>query len=561
MIGGAFPLGFSVCAIIGLTINIIFGCTFVHYIMHNVFFGILAAALCKVNRKKKIKLNKTKNITKFILVAIIPLFYYVSTYIFPDKGHINKYCEDEMFLEVSLIASFSKGENKWRGFIRGVRNPLISNTLLWSEFIPPFYCGLLKSAGMAITKTVTFTTFLFLVSLFYLQYSLTYRFTKSEFAAILATPAVLFAGGFHFYDAIAQWQNQSKGFDFISSFGGPDNITWGHPFMGAFLASRVNLLSSTLAILAYIFALLNFETFGGILVVIIQIVRPQNGFFAALTFVLIKIEKIQERVVFFALNALLLFIQGLRPKIITPLWNTGYTKFSIFPPFAFFISIFGVFNIGMLLSLVVHNYYEFTICCFLILINCYFNFQNLARYNFATTVSVIYPLVISISYVGFLYLPKKFKNIQMKGFLYGLLLVITIVGSSSALFGIYFNYQRSNLIYEDDETELEEWFLANSSRTDHILVDPTINWFSGVSRAGRSIYYTKLSSLTFLSTKLDNRFSEIEEFLKTKYHVGDVKYIVYKGGSAWEKSLSNDFHKYFKLEWQNDAYNILSYLN
>lgn len=557
MVGMAFPIGFSLCSILGLVFNVIFGCTFIHYILHIAFFGVLASALRHVNKKRKIRFNRTKLLTKIILIAIIPLSYYISLYIFPDKGYVLKACEDQIYFEITMVSSFSKGENKWRGFVRGIINPFYSGKILWSDYISPFYCGLLKSAGMAVTKTITFTTALFFISLFYLQYSLTYKYTNSEFASCLAVPALLFAGGFYFTNIIPNWNNANRGLDYIYKIDGSSLVNWGNGFLHAFLSSRTALLSCTLAISSYLLALANFETVGGLLVAFIALTRPQNGLFAAIIFTFIKFKKIEKRFAFLAVNSFLFLLENGKFTFCDPLWSNGVTKDSAIPVISFFIAILGVFNFGIVLSLFDNRSFEILVSLCAMVLLCCTNMQSEHRINFAVGVSVIYPFIIALSYTGFMKLARMFKDNQIEGILFGLIIVTTVIGCLSSFCGIFHNYSLMTCVWEDDETEVEEWFIANSSRSDHILFEPTIVWNPALTRAGRSAYYVPIQYFQFREFNTTDRKQDIEDFLKTKVWPEDVRYVVYKSGDTWERQLETNFNEYFNLVFNNEKYNII----
>ena len=559
MISFSFPFSFAFSSIIGLLFNFIIGCTFIHLIIQSILFILLSLILHKLNSKKTVQKPKFSIISIIGFITMTFFAFYVSSHLFPEKGSAIRAFEKESYLEVSLISSFSKGCNKWRGFLTGIKNPLSSGSLIFSDYIPPYHTALLKSCGLSLPKAITIDTFLLFFFLFFLEYNLTLRYTKSEYAAVLSMPTVVLIGGFDFKYFVNQHHRKNQDVDYVHNIGVTGFNNWGHPMLECFLVSRINLLCACFSIMIFLLLETKQDLIAGIYVIIVTFIRPQNGFILLLLFFFYSFNNMQKNIIFVPIVILLIIILKGTVNVHSPMTNFGITSKAMFPITSFLFMTLNFHFIGLILSLFTERYYYTILSSVSFILVLFMIFQPDQRYNYAIVFCDIMPLLVTLSLHGFVNFINHIKNEELNGSLNALLLVIVCVSCCSSLAGLYQQIKTTFPIWEDDETEAGEWISKNTQRTDIFFSPETIVWNPAVTRAGRQLYYTSQNWMPYISINNSYRSIESISLMKEFKKINNVNYLLYQIGKDWDISLSKYYDNELVQVYSNEKYIIVKY--
>lgn len=578
MIGAAYPVGMMFSVLISLILNQILGLTLIHLIIHIATISFIAFKLHFINKKHQFKQIHLKLLLIISIIVHALLSIVLIQTIFPEKGEISADGNQLMQLEFSLIASFVKGINKWRGMITPFHNPLYYKFKIYSDYIPPFYCALMKIGGVPITFSIQIQTFYLFISAFLLQYSLTFRLTKSVIISIFSAFTIFLTGGFGFYNWTDDHNRINRKVDYVHVLSRTQSMFWGHPMRECFLTSRVASNSLCLSIFMYILMENDDYLCAGIALILNSLNRPQNGFIAMIIYLFYcnDFEKFLNAIKFgsFMLSRVKLAFKNAKIRAIMAaanfsiyfITNIDFTKGSYpmwkdctnsaLPFISFWIACYGVHFYGYILSISKKNLTNIFLIAFIYRFCCLYTLQPYHRQNFVIILCVLSPIIISYSFKGFSRFLNRIRNEEAKGAYLSVIFFVFIFGILSASMGLYQNNNKPIERYTDNETEVVEWVVANTSMNSVFHGKLDINWNPILTKAGRQFIYVNNTLAQFLIDDFDSNFNLIKRIDFSNFTYPYMDYIMFYAAHPNTNQFRTNLKKALKEVFSNDMYVI-----
>lgn len=499
-ISASFPIGFSFFCIFALFLNPIFGCNCFHLIVLICVITAISLILFVCNKSKfKNQQKKLPSIPScFALIGFICACFYLSfKAIIPSPHSILVTGENDLLLEQSYIASFAYGVNNKRGFINSIVMPLIRDNYGTSEYLTAIYSSFLKISGFSYQISLFIPTLLLLSSICLLQFSFTYRLSRSEFASILSVPTLFLTGGFGFMHFLKNNDRLNPNVDYVFFLGKEFNF-WGHPLLHCILTSRIVILTMALSIFSMILLEEKLDLYAGILGIIIFIARPQTGvvFFTLFLFynIWLYFRDVKKMIIklMFSIGAYSIFWFQFKPKWIRHfIWEGERTNFSLIPPITFALHIFGVLFIVLIFSVKNPRTYVFLLIFFIFGI---FNLQKDIRFNFFALTSVAVPLLAAIGQTGLSNLLYHSKIPELKGALYSIIIILSCFMWLSSICGLYSRLGQTLEVFTQSGNHLCEWVKENTNKT-AVFASFDVRWNPAITCAGRIAYASTVEAL------------------------------------------------------------------
>lgn len=560
LIGAAFPVGMAISSFFSLCINPIIHCNlFLFYII--VFSSFLISIILFIfNLKLHIKIQLPKLPTLvWLLICELCLFYLSYSAYISEKGKMIQCGENDLFLEISYISSFSHGINNNRGFLNHVMLPFVSGSFAKSEFLPSIYLSLLNVAGMSTQCSLFVSTSLLLFSISLLQFSFTYRLCQNEYASSLSIPVVFLSGGFGFFHFLKTSDRINPSVDYVFFLGGNKVNAWGHPMLHCILTSRAVELSMSLSILCFILLESDCTILSIIISYLVLLIRPQTAI--SLSFISIfykfKLKQILTKSIFLMPIFFLLPSFGMTVKKEEALYWTDSHRNTMFPFISYPISIFGVLFVSLLFSI-----FEFkeklvtSLTTFYLLL--IFSFQPNLRFNFFTILSTVVPVFISISFSGMINFAKRWKsNPDIQGTFYSLIFFSMVFMCLSSFTGIYARYNQKFNCWDSNDIDLANWIINNTKPSDVFLGESFRFWNPATSIAGRVMYLGSLHWMQCTPFNIENREDIFQHFLNEGVPVNDVNYYVIQKNGNWIQKAKGVIGTKYMPVYENEKYILL----
>ncbi|EAY19289.1 hypothetical protein TVAG_452030 [Trichomonas vaginalis G3] len=469
--------------------------------------------------------------------------------------------------------------NKRSDVLSGVRNPFYLNSTITSEYITTFYAALMKVGGVPVTFSIQIQTFFLFMSVYILQFSFTYRITGNKFASLLSSLAVILPGGFGFMEwPIYQVRNQ-KNVDYINIISKNHSIFWGHPLVHCLLISRTSTLSLSLAIFTYILLESKLDIFAGISLMMSSITRPQNGFILMFFYLVYcsdfkkvlnniwlgpsfkmriktQLNEYYVRIIMAILNFLIYFMTNIDFQKSSSMWSKSSSNSSAVPFISFFISCYGLHFFGFISSCNLKRSINFIMTLSLYYFCGWFTFQSLHRNNFAIVFSILSPIIISYSFASYGRFYNRLKNKELIGIYDAFLLFIFIIGATSAILG-FENRKKVTIVRStDNETDLVEWVVENTSRFDVFYNKFPMRWNPVVTKAGRQLFYGDDNMMPYLIENFEKNKDMVQTIYYKNFTYSDIDYFIYVTSDKDGKDIKNNHRKILKLVYENDKYFI-----
>ncbi|OHT04515.1 hypothetical protein TRFO_28029 [Tritrichomonas foetus] len=558
----SFPIGMLITSIAGLILNLILFCSFLHYLAQ-IFFTFFSAIAIQVlfNRRSQIfpsTVSKTSLFTIFMFGSIFSILTFLS--VFPTKDTILQTGENDMLLEISMIASFAKGVNKKSNLLSGFQINLHHNLTTYSEVIPFFYSSLLR-AGRASVRTsilapATFLTF----SICSLIFCIVYRVTKNQYIACLSIPTVFLLSG-PGYKSFVNNNDRKNGYtDYVFLMGSLGVSNWGHPMLHNFLTSRVNLMCLALSLCVYLLLEVDLFHVAGILSLLCFLVRPQSGFVLCLAFFIYKIENIVNRLKYYGLPFIISSFLFLRQfEKCAPLWLSDLSSNSLVPFLSFFVNIYGYSMICLLFTFRKATFMRALNGIFLFYFLAYFKLQNDHRFNFFTTQAVVTPLIVIGVCTGMSVFHNLWKNDQLQGISLCLTLFVFVMLNLSASLGIYNRILQRNQVFGEEENDIAKWIVKNTNRKSIFAAPSNLNWNPAITRAGRVGFIGNSQALQDYFINATSDTEKLQTFINRADHkISGVDYFIFmSSANDWKYSLTKS--PLLRIAYNNGKFTVMEW--
>ena len=558
VIGAAFPVGMGINSFVGLLINPIVHCSMKNCYIQISFSLIVSMLLWLKNKKIKQNSLMLRISTLFLLSITISALLYISykAYFVFDGMMINS-GKNDLFLEVSYIASFAKGVNNDRSLFN-IALPLCYNNKGYSEFLPPYYTALLHVNGLSVQAAILIVTSLLLISIVLLQYSFTYRLSKCQYASALSVPVAFFSGGFGFLRFLNSEYRHDPSIDYVFNLGKNYFNMWGHPIIHCILTSRVILHAMSLSIFTFLLLEIDQNIFASIILAFVACIRPQNAFGLGIIYILYKQKQILLRMLYSVPTILIIYM--LKMKITyrdAIFWYQSYRN-SIFPLFSYQFQVLGLLFICLIFAVPYFKYKLFiSYLAFYILTTVSLQYQ--LRFNFFVQLSTIVPIFIAISFSGMHKFLKRWNSPEVEGSLQALMLIATIFMCLSSITGIIARINDRFVAWDYFDEDIGGWIIDNTKPDSSFLsqMPAWYPWNPANAIAGRVGYighYFHMPSALF-----DNKNYETEEneFLNNCKRIANVNYYLILKEGSWIDNISHCIGNIFNPVYENDKYYIL----
>jgi len=559
--GLCFVIATVSVSLISLVLSQLFGFSVLLFIILFIALLILSAELRNANLKYKrggIINNKSEIIVFFLLILI--LYKLIRLFLFSINGEIIKSVSSNMMMEFTLISSMKNGINNRRGMIFGIRNPLVEGIIMRSGVITSAFSTLMSIGGADTEGAICLTFAILFLSVFHLQYSLTYRYTNSKVLSYLSVPTLFLIGGFGFVNYINNNDRNNPSIDYIYDLGSSGMNNWGHPTLHCFLSSPTSLLCAALSISCFLFYEIGLYKHGGVFVIISCIVCSKFGFVQLVFYFYVnwKQSKYGLRNVLLP-SICFLLVSGFRFSITKPIWDYGLSFQSIIPFIYHIASVFGVLIVFIFVGCLTKMNYNMIGFIFVVYyVFGYISFQNEIRYNFLVYFPALFPILIAIAMDGVQSIISKISLDELRGSIKVICGFLFVTMWLSSIAGIYQQYGNNVIMYEIDETEISEWITYNTPKNSFVYSPVSISWNPAAILSGRQLYTVHNSYLPELLYKLEWMNERYSVLNLSSQIVQKANYILVKIDGEWFNVIDNEIGKLFQLEFSNDKYMLVS---
>jgi hypothetical protein len=469
--------------------------------------------------------------------------------------------ENDFFLEFGYIASFFKGVNSNRGFLTGLLLPLCSGNPGRSEYLPTIYAALLQTAGASAQFAVFVQTILLMFSIVLLQYSLTYRISKSEYYACLSVPVIFLPGGFGFLRFLMNRVRYDSNVDYIFYLGGSEFNMWGHPLLHCILTSRVILLTMALSILSFASLEADHLHLPATLGLVIVFIRPQTAVAFFICFFLYK-TPLNLRRWLYAIPALMLFKYMHVPFVkASPLWAYATYHNTLCPPLTFLFRIFGLL-IPSLLFIAARPVLVLRLLApaFAIGVLSVFQLQRELRFNFFALLATGVPLLCAVAFAALSAFRDLWKSAEQRGVINCLVAFAAVGMCLSSLAGIRGRLAQKFTAWDADALAIGHWIADNTPPTAVFATQLPAKWNPAVAIAGRCAFDSIDPTLQSAEYRNLGRLEMLNAFLVQNAPLADVNYFVVEKKTKFHQVMATKIGKVVTLVYENDRYQLLESL-
>jgi hypothetical protein len=554
---GGIVLGILIVCCTSLFLNSALSCSFSHFTVQ----CIISFALMTYFRKHNSQHQKIREYPSFAAFSFLALFFAFLCYLtyvayIQIDGKMILTGENDLYLEFGYIGSFVSGVNFKRGFLTGLLLPLVSGNSGRSEYLPTIFAALLHVAGFSIQFSVFVQTLLLFASITLLQFSLTLRLSKSEFASVMSIPVLYLVGGFGFMNFLVSRNRLDPSVDYIFYLGSNNFNMWGHPILHCILTSRVVMLTMGLSILVFVLLDVGLVNLPGVIALACIVIRPQTALALFIIYWLWGFEQFLPRLGFLIPAVGLFKMIHLYPKRDEPLWSFIAYANSMFPVLSFAVRIFGLLfpsfvfvNRHLLERLVAPLVTFYTLSRV--------SLQTELRFNFFALVATVVPLFAAISLAGMVNFREKWKLKEARGVVNCAIIFCAAFMCLSSLAGIWARLDQKFPAWDSDGVALALWMDKNTDRMAVVASKVPGRWNPAVVLAGRQGYVPFSPTLQSAEYYAGNRAAEVNAFLAHNATLLDVDYFVVEKKSQIAEVMKKKIGVWVDLVYENDRYQLM----
>lgn len=205
---------------------------------------ISSFVLHRQNSSKRLSLSIKFSLLQLATLLAFGSFYVILMYISMLQNNI--YTKGagygDLPFHLNIISSFACGCNNKRSSIYDVHSSFFAGENLAYPFIPNFLTGMLMATGRAsLSAALFFPSAFIILSFFYGQYSLCYKFTNDHFACLISVFLFVNLGGLGWVKWITD-KNRGYG-DWLHNWGKNQYEYWFHPLFHIIVPQRASLWS------------------------------------------------------------------------------------------------------------------------------------------------------------------------------------------------------------------------------------------------------------------------------------------------------------------------------
>ena len=205
---------------------------------------IISIALHKSNIKQKRVMTVRFSLLQIFTLTLGSIFYVLLMYysMLRNDTLVKGAGYGDTPFHMNLISSFACGCNNKRSGFYDIQTPFFSGERLAYPFIPNFYSSIFMATGGATMRASLFWPSSFIIlSFFFGQYSLCYKFTKDHLACLFSIVIFSEMGGLGWIKYVT---GTVKGYsDYVYMWGGNQNEYWFHPLFHIIVPQRNSLWS------------------------------------------------------------------------------------------------------------------------------------------------------------------------------------------------------------------------------------------------------------------------------------------------------------------------------
>jgi hypothetical protein len=423
--------------------------------------------------------------------------------------------------------------------------------------LPTIYAALLQTAGASTQFALFVQTVMLFLSAMLLQFALTYRLSKSEFAACMSVPVVFLPGGFGFLKFLSNRTRFDPNVEYIFFLGSMDFNMWGHPMLHCILTSRVVLLTLSLSILGFCAIEYGLVHFPGVIGLVMVIIRPQTAVSYFACFFLYRWQNVLWRAIYTVPAFMLFKYIHLRYAITEPLWVFHVYVNSLIPPLKFAFRIFGLMVpalgfvvatpklIGRLLGPVV-TFYALSVI----------SLQTELRFNFFALLATVVPILVALTLAILAGFRDRWSSEETRGVINCLIVFAVVFMCLSSLAGIWARLDQKFVAWDSDAIDLAKWIQKETSPLAVFASQIPGRWNPAVAIAGRRAFYPFQPTIQSADYAIGDRAAEFRAFVYLNTSLADVDYFVVEKKTDLAGHMAKKVGSLVDLEYENDRFRL-----
>jgi hypothetical protein len=558
-LAGGIPIGMTVITATAFLVNSVFPCSLFQVLFHCMLCGGIHWFLSKRPIASRIDVLMPGIPACIFLSSFFLFLSYIAFVAFLESpGKLTVVGEHDLFAEFAYIASFLKGVNSRRSAFTGLILPVAAGVRARSEFLPPFYAALLQSCGLSTQFAVFLQTIMLNFAIVCLQYSLTYRFSKSEFASCLSVPVLFLLGGFGFLNYLSTRTRLDPMVDCVCFLGLGRYNPWGHHLFHCFLTSRASLLATALAILSFCSVDGDSSFFAGLVGIAIIVIRTQTGFAFFLCYFLFKLRGFFRRLLFILPAFLLFRITHLSPSFSAPVWVHPTYANAMIPPIAFIFATFGLLLPALLLIAITPSLIPRVIAptaTFGLL--AFVSLQHDFRMNFTSLLPTTVPLFVAVGFAALVAFRDRWQSDDIRGLVNCGIVFATIFMCLSSLTGLWHRSDQKFTVWDSNAVDLGKWVQKNTPKAAVFVSTNPPKWNPAVVIAGRCAYYPFVATLQTGEYDSFLRARAFSAFLYQNATLTDVDYYVIEKKTKLVGLMAEKIGVLVDLVYENARFQLL----
>jgi hypothetical protein len=475
-----------------------------------------------------------------------------------ENGELIRAGEQMLYLEFAYIASFLRGVNAEASFFTGVQLPLASGNYGRSEYLTAIYAALLQSAGQSVQVAVFIETVMLFLSAVVLEYSLAYRFSKSELAACLSVPVCFLMGGTGFLGFPSSRNRLDPMVDYVGNLGSGDVNLWGHPLLHCLLTSRPALAAMALSILGFCCLEERLTHVAGVIGLAMVFVRPQTAVAFFSCFLLYRLEGFSERSPYaLAAIAALLWV-GIARSPGPPLWVHAASQNSICPPLTFAYRVMGLALPAVVMAAASPSLLERLagpIATFYGLSA--ISLQDARECSYLSLIPTVVPIVSALSLASMVSFRDCWKGDETKGVISCAIVFVCFFMCLSSILGLAMRLHQKFVAWDAAALDLARWIDQNTPRDGVFVSAASGKWNPAVALAGRCSYLPFTPGLHSILYNARRREDEFAAFLSDNMSLSDVGFFVIERKEALASTMKMKIGSLVDLIYENNRFQLM----
>ena len=556
LFGASFPIGVCLISLFTLFLNPFIGFSLTQTIIQMISTIIISFTLLYFNHyKNKIQLRLPNKIILFFLLSFIAFLSFLLYSCLMQDGELKYYItgENDLLLELATTQSFITGLN-YKKTLFNIQNVLATNNILRSEYLNAVYSAHLIILGLDHKQTMFLFSFLLIISISLLVFSLSFRVFNNEFIALLAVPTAFLMSGYGILNALNNEDRLNTYTDYCFMVGYGKYVPWGNVLIHCLFTSRTCLLCMSLSTFVYLLLEHDLDIFAGCICFVIALLRPPSAFLTYIIFVLYKKKYLLERIPL-ALTGFLFIIYMQKMEIhYESIYKDMNT--SLFPILSFLWHVFDLIPIGLIICSFYHKTHKPLLGFMCVFICMYVGMQPDTRFNFFACVTSVYPILSVFSVSGIISLGIYIKDISLKAEVTTLCSFLIFTTWISTSFGtIHRMHQSFPAFVEESSFELAEWSLNNTPKDSVFYTAIQKGWPSTLVLAGRQEYIGSLQAMQAVIFNTTGRLEIINEWLASQTPTKPpFDYLVLQEGAQYYEVLQHKAQSTLQQVYSNDDF-------